>query len=489
MSPKIDSILNTICEYFGLDAPDVLITSKENVHRFLLPFNGTRTIMPIDATTIDGILGPLTKVIAYAGAGLQQTIDIIVWKSPAERKAYESKMRDIEAGDHRIIGTAQKLFYFDDLSPGSCFFLPHGTRIYNTLVAYIRKLYRVYGFDEVITPNIYNVKLWEQSGHLEAYKENMFLFDVGQETFAMKPMNCPGHCLLYAMEPRTLAHLPIRFADFGVLHRNEASGALSGLTRVRRFQQDDAHIFAAPEQIQQEVSKAISFMREVYQRFDLRPSMALSTRPDAFIGDIHTWDMAEKHLTDGLNASGMPWTINAGDGAFYGPKIDITVKDIRGRSFQCATIQLDFQLPQRFNLFFTRPDGTVDRPVMIHRAVLGSVERMIAILTEHYHGEWPMWLSPRQICLIPVTPEQNSAVESLADKLNRLNFYVDVDTSNDTFRNKIRKNTLMKYNYIGILGHKEIEDDTISIRIRNERTPVTTPLSEFLYSISADNNL
>uniref|UniRef100_A0A4W4E5V5 threonine--tRNA ligase n=1 Tax=Electrophorus electricus TaxID=8005 RepID=A0A4W4E5V5_ELEEL len=322
-------------------------------------------------------------------------------------KEWERFQEEAKNRDHRKIGKDQELFFFHDLSPGSCFFLPRGAYIYNTLTEFIREEYWRRGFQEVASPNIYNSKLWETSGHWQHYSENMFSFPVEQDVFALKPMNCPGHCLMFSHRPRSWRELPLRLADFGVLHRNELSGTLTGLTRVRRFQQDDAHIFCTVEQIESEMKGCLDFLRCVYDVFGFSFQLHLSTRPEKFLGDITLWNEAEEVL---LNEFGEPWKLNPGDGAFYGPKIDIKIKDAIGRYHQCATIQLDFQLPIRFN-----PPTVVAqaRPVIIHRAILGSVERMIAILTENYAGKWPLWLSPHQVMVVPVNP----SLEEYASKV------------------------------------------------------------------------
>lgn len=257
---------------------------------------------------------------------------------------------------------------------------------------------------EVVSPNIYNTKLWETSGHWQHYSDNMFSFEIEKEKYALKPMNCPGHCLIFANTSRSWRELPYRMADFGVLHRNELSGALTGLTRVRRFQQDDAHIFCAPEMIEDEIHGCLEFLSAVYDTFGFQYSLNLSTRPEKFLGEVALWDQAEQQLKNSLEKFGQPWKLNEGDGAFYGPKIDITVTDALRRQHQCATIQLDFQLPIRFDLQFVSESGEKRRPVIIHRAILGSVERMIAILTESFGGKWPFWLSPRQCMVVPVAP-------------------------------------------------------------------------------------
>uniref|UniRef100_A0A8C8F600 threonine--tRNA ligase n=1 Tax=Oncorhynchus tshawytscha TaxID=74940 RepID=A0A8C8F600_ONCTS len=320
-------------------------------------------------------------------------------------KEWERFQEEARNRDHRKIGKEQELFFFHDLSPGSCFFLPRGAYLYNTLTDFIREEYCRRDFQEVASPNIYNSKLWETSGHWQHYSDNMFSFPVEQDVFALKPMNCPGHCLMFSHRPRSWRELPLRLADFGVLHRNELSGTLTGLTRVRRFQQDDAHIFCTMEQIESEMKGCLDFLRCVYDVFGFSFQLHLSTRPEKYLGDIAVWNQAEKQLENSLNEFGEPWKLNPGDGAFYGPKIDIKIKDAIGRYHQCATIQLDFQLPIRFNLTFVGKDGDDKaKPVIIHRAILGSVERMIAILTENYAGKWPLWLSPRQVMFVPVNP-------------------------------------------------------------------------------------
>uniref|UniRef100_A0A8C7ZVC5 threonine--tRNA ligase n=1 Tax=Oryzias sinensis TaxID=183150 RepID=A0A8C7ZVC5_9TELE len=333
-------------------------------------------------------------------------------------KEWERFQEEAKTRDHRKIGKDQELFFFHDLSPGSCFFLPRGAYIYNTLTEFIRDEYWRRGFQEVASPNVYNSKLWETSGHWQHYSENMFSFPVEEDVFALKPMNCPGHCLMFSHRPRSWRELPLRLADFGVLHRNELSGTLTGLTRVRRFQQDDAHIFCTMDQIESEMKGCLDFLRGVYNVFGFSFQLHLSTRPEKYLGDVEVWNQAEKQLENSLNEFGEPWKLNPGDGAFYGPKIDIKIKDAIGRYHQCATIQLDFQLPIRFNLTFVGKDGDDKaRPVIIHRAILGSVERMIAILTENYAGKWPLWLSPCQVMLVPVNPscEEYAKKVSLQD--------------------------------------------------------------------------
>lgn len=395
---------------------------------------------------------------------------------PDAKQMSEYKQFLVEAAkrDHRKIGKEQELFMFHEMSPGSCFWLPHGARIYNTLQEYIKSEYRQRGFDEVITPNMFNSKLWETSGHWQNYKDDMFSLGVDKETFALKPMNCPGHCLMFASRDRSYKELPMRLADFGVIHRNEASGALSGLTRVRRFCQDDAHIFCMTSQIEQEMAGCFDFLQKVYGLFGFTFQLELSTRPEKFLGDIETWNTAESRLAAALDKF-VPgkWVLSPGDGAFYGPKIDITISDAMRRHHQCATIQLDFQLPQRFNLEFRTnsaagADVNTERPVMIHRAIVGSLERFIAILTEHFAGKWPFWLSPRQVLIVPVTTSVYDYAKSVQQKLWNEGFFADVDVSDNTLPKKVRNGEIAQYNFVFVVGHEEMDTNSVNIRNRDD---------------------
>ncbi|KAF2977835.1 hypothetical protein EK904_007803 [Melospiza melodia maxima] len=410
-------------------------------------------------------------------------------------KEWEKVQEEAKNRDHRKIGKEQELFFFHDLSPGSCFFLPRGAFLYNTLMDFIRVIeknqafacqklshlfnvafvvqgeYRRRNFTEVVSPNIFNSKLWEASGHWQHYSENMFSFEIEKETFALKPMNCPGHCLMFAHRPRSWRELPLRLADFGVLHRNELSGALSGLTRVRRFQQDDAHIFCTMEQIEEEIKDCLDFLKSVYAVFGFTFQLHLSTRPDNYLGDLEIWDHAEKQLQNSLNDFGEQWSLNPGDGAFYGPKIDIKIKDAIGRYHQCATIQLDFQLPIRFNLTYVGKDGDdKKRPVIIHRAILGSVERMIAILAENYGGKWPLWLSPRQVMVVPVGPTWEQYAQQVCNQFFEAGFMSDVDLDQScTLNKKIRNAQLAQYNFILVVGEKEKANNAVNVRTRDNK--------------------
>ena len=411
---------------------------------------------------------------------------------------WKKLMAEAAKRDHRKVGAQQKLFFFDGLSPGSAFFEPHGARIYNGLIDFIKDEYWKREYTEVVTPNVYNFDLWHTSGHALHYKDAMFCFDVEGAEFGMKPMNCPGHCLMFKHDVRSWRDLPMRYADFGVLHRNELSGALSGLTRVRRFQQDDAHIFCTEDQIVEEVEGALDFMKHVYGVFGMGYKLELSTKPKKALGDAALWDRAEAALAEAMDkfAGKGGWRVNPGDGAFYGPKIDIKVTDALERIHQCATIQLDFQLPIRFDLKYRAGDtNTKDenaapanaeaassekRPIIIHRAMLGSVERMMAVLTEHWGGKWPFWISPRQICVVPVGPTNFAYAKEVRKMIRDARFFVDCDDSGHTLPKKVRNAQLAQYNFILVVGDKEVEDKTVSVRTRNNTVEGTMPVLDFI---------
>ncbi len=403
----------------------------------------------------------------------------ISFPDKAQLKLWQEHQEQAKQRDHRRIGQNQELIFFHQLSPGSCFWLPHGARIYNRLISFIRDQYWTRGYDEVITPNIYNMELWNISGHAQHYKENMFTFDIEGQEFGMKPMNCPGHCLIFGHRQRSYRELPIRMADFGVLHRNELSGALSGLTRVRRFQQDDAHIFCRQDQIKQEVTGALDFMRYVYDKFGMTYQLELSTKPEKALGEPALWEMAESQLAEALDefVGKDGWKVNPGDGAFYGPKIDIKVFDALDRIHQCATIQLDFQLPRRFNLLYrteasasaggdVAPGELLVHPVMVHRAMLGSVERMTAVLTEHFGGKWPFWLSPRQVLVVPVSMHVVDYAHEVQRAVHTAGFYCDIEDSNKTMDKKIREGQMAQYNFILVVGKTEAVAKAVNVRTR-----------------------
>lgn len=389
-------------------------------------------------------------------------------------KEWQENQEKAKQRDHRRIMVQQELVMFHDLSPGSAFWLPHGTRIYNNLINFIKGHYWNRGFCEVITPNMFNLDLWHKSGHAQHYKDDMFCFDVEGKEWALKPMNCPGHCLMFGSFIRSYRDLPIRFGDFGVLHRNELSGALSGLTRVRRFQQDDGHIFCREDQIESEVLGALGFVRDIYNTFGMTYKLELSTRPKKALGDIDLWNRAEADLERAMNefAGEGNWRVNPGDGAFYGPKIDIKVMDAMERVHQCATIQLDFQLPIRFDLKYNTGSNEkgeeFKRPIIVHRAMLGSVERIFAVLCEHWGGKWPFWISPRQVMIVPVHAEFNDYCETIRAKLHAEGFFVEVDLSKATFQKKVRNAQVAQYNYQLVVGKNEVANGTVNVRNRDD---------------------
>lgn len=368
--------------------------------------------------------------------------------------------------NHREIARDLKLFFFDDMSVGSCFFLPDGAYIYKKLVDFMREQYRILGYDEVITPIICDKKLWIQSGHWDKYKENMFILnknhDDNDAEFALSSMNCPKHCVMFKHMNPSYKDLPIRLADFGALHRNELSGTLNGGFRARKFSQDDSHTFAKMDQIDDEIRGILILLRKVYEMFGFKYSVEVSTRPEKYIGSNEIWQRAETILMKHASEFG-DINVDVGGGAFYGPKIDVKIKDSLGRDFQCATIQLDFNLPERFDLTYATSDQKSERPVMIHKAIFGSVERFMAILLEHTQGYLPFWLSPRQIMIIPIKTnlhtEYTNKVRNLLSK-----YRVQIDESGDTLNKKIFNAEIMKYNFIAVVGAQEVARNTIALR-------------------------
>jgi len=407
-----------------------------------------------------------------------QRVYAITFPSKELLKEYEERIRRAEEMNHRKIGKDMNLFFFHKYSPGSCFWLPEGAHIYNVLISYIKEEYRKRGFKEVITPNIFSTDLWKQSGHYENYKENIYMLE--NEEMALKPMNCPGHCLMFGHLERSFKELPLRFADFGVLHRNELSGALSGLTRVRRFQQDDAHIFCMQSQIATEVLGCLDFLKSVYGILGFKYELLLSTRPEKYLGKLSEWDEAESSLKSAITNAGLSYTVNEGDGAFYGPKIDIILQDAFGRKIQCATVQLDFQLPQRFELEYTTAEGVSERPVIIHRAILGSIERMVAILLEQYGKKIPFWLSPRQIAIISVFCDEYA----MRVKEELVDYEVKVfNTPGMSLNKRIRCAAVDGYRIVLVLGKKEEEKGEVNLRIGEENRVMT--MEEFRKMVGA----
>jgi threonyl-tRNA synthetase len=366
------------------------------------------------------------------------------------------------------VGKDTGLFMFHQFAPGAPFWLAKGTTLWNTLANYMRGVLFPEGYVEVRLPLMFNKGLWEISGHWQHYRQNMFLVQSNEgEQMALKAMNCPGHMLVFGSENRSYRDLPIRYHEQSVLHRNEASGVLSGLTRVRQFCQDDAHCFIREDQIGEEVERLLRLIERVYGDFGLDYSIKLSTRPAEYLGEIATWDHAERSLKQALDASGKPYTINEGDGAFYGPKIDVDVTDAIGRKWQCATIQLDYQLPNQFELKYVGADNAEHRPVVIHRAIFGSLERFIAVLIEHYAGAFPLWLAPVQLIVLPIADRHAEYVQSVAARLTKAGFRVETDLRQEKIGYKIREAQLQKVPYMLVAGDREMAEGTVSVRSRS----------------------
>jgi len=400
---------------------------------------------------------------------------------------YLALQAEAEKRDHRKIGQELKLFAFHEWSPGSPFFLPKGTIIVNELLAYLRAEYIKRGYKEVITPQLFNKALWEQSGHWSYYQENMFLLKVDEQNFSLKPMNCPSHCLLYNMDAHSYRDLPLRIADFCQLHRNELRGVLGGMTRVRKFSQDDAHIFCAPEQIGSEIDGMLDFIRFIYtDTFKVEYKAVLSTRPEKYMGEISQWDAAEKHLEDALKKNKMPFEINEGDGAFYGPKIDFHFKDALGRSWQLSTIQVDFQMPTRFKCEYEGADGKKHTCVMLHRALLGSIERFMGVITEHYAGKFPVWLSPVQVILLSVSDPYNEFTESLAQQMREAGIRAEAACRQETIGSKIRTAQMEKIPYMLVVGEKEKGSGNLAVRTRDGAVQENVALQDFIEKVKKE---
>ena len=368
------------------------------------------------------------------------------------------------ARDHRRLGRELGLFHFSDWAAGSAFWTPHGTTLWNTLRDLMSELTAAHGYTEVKTPQLYDADLWRISGHWDKYRGNMFVTDDAEHPLGLKPMNCPGHCALYSMERHSYRELPVRFSEPGLLHRNEPSGTLHGLLRVRQFATDDGHIFCTEEQIESEVTDFIAFAREVYELFELQTRFELSTRPPVRIGDDALWDRAEAVLTDVLAHAGIDYQLNPGDGAFYGPKIDMHMTDSLGRSWQLGTVQLDYNAPERFELAYTGADNAEHRPVMIHRAILGSLERFIGILIEDRGGVLPVWLAPVQAIVLPITDRQNAAAGAVLDALSEAGLRGELDDRSESIGRKIRDAELRKIPYMLVVGEREAEAGSVAVR-------------------------
>ena len=435
------------------------------------------------------------KLLTTAGAywrgdsrrQMLQRIYGTAWSRKEDLDAYLHRLEESKKRDHRKLGRELDLFMFHHFAPGAVFWTEKGTAIYNELNAYMREL-QSEGFKEIRTPLLYNKGLWEISGHWGKYRENMFLVldnESGEHDFSLKPMNCPSHHIFYAAKKHSYRNLPLRFSTYDVLHRNEVSGALSGLTRVRQFSQDDCHIYLMESQIRDEVHRLVQFIFGYYATFGLEASLKFATRPEVRIGDDAMWDRAEESLHSALEATGLPYELKPGDGAFYGPKIDFDVADSIGRKWQLGTIQLDYAAPERFDLTYVGDDNTEHRPVVIHRAVNGSFERFIAILIEHFAGAFPVWLSPEQVRVLPVSDTQAPAAHAVAAQLRAAGIRVSVDDGNDTLNYRIREGEVAKVPYMAVVGQREADGGTLALRIRGAgKKQEIVPVTEFVTRVA-----
>ena len=395
-----------------------------------------------------------------------QRIYGIAFPKKDELDAYLQRIEEAKKRDHRKLGKELGLFMLRDEGPGFPFFLPKGMVLKNTLLEYWRACHKRYGYVEIATPIILNQDLWHRSGHWDHYKDNMYTTVIDGEDYAVKPMNCPGGMLVYKNEPHSYRDLPLRMAELGLVHRHEMSGALHGLFRVRCFTQDDAHIFMTPAQMKDEIKNVVRLFDEMYSTFGLTYQIELSTMPEDHMGDEKDWQFAEATLQAAIEEMGKEFVINAGDGAFYGPKLDFHLADSLGRTWQCGTIQLDFQMPERFDLEYVGEDGEKHRPVMIHRALLGSIERFIGVITEHFAGAFPAWLSPVQVKILPVTDRASGYADEVQGKLDALGFRAEVDHRSEKIGKKIREATLEKVPYMLVVGDRDMENGTVSPRHR-----------------------
>lgn len=404
--------------------------------------------------------------------------------SKEKLEAYLNMLEEAKKRDHRKLGKELGLFAIMEEGPGFPFFLPKGMVLKNTLIEYWRELHVRENYYEISTPMILNQALWLRSGHWDHYKDNMYTTTIDDEIFCVKPMNCPGGMLVYKTEPRSYRDLPIRMGELGLVHRHEKSGTLHGLFRVRCFTQDDAHIFMRPDQVEQEIEGVVRLIDEVYSKFGFKYHVELSTRPEDSMGTDEEWEMATNALINALNTMGLDYAVNEGDGAFYGPKIDFHLEDCLGRTWQCGTIQLDFQMPQRFELEYTGSDGDKHRPIMLHRVIFGSIERFIGILTEHYAGRFPVWLAPVQARVLSVSEKSFDYAAQVAAKLKEAGIRMELDNSDNKIGYKIREAQLQKIPYMLVLGEKESDDGTIvTVRTREGKDLGSMPLDDFIAKV------
>ncbi len=434
------------------------------------------------------------KLLSIAGAywrgdennEMLQRIYGITFPKKSELDSYLNMIEEAKLRDHRKIGKELDLFSFHEEGPGFPFFHPNGMIVRNELLNWWRGVLQERGYGEILTPMILNEELWHKSGHWDHYKENMYFTKIDDADYAIKPMNCPGSTIVYRTNLHSYKEFPLRLSEFGLVHRHELSGALHGLFRVRSFTQDDAHIFCLPEQIEDEVFKMIDLADYLYSTFGFKYTLELSTRPDDYMGDLETWEMAEGALKAALEKKNMPYKINPGDGAFYGPKIDFHLQDAIGRDWQCGTIQLDMQMPVNFDLTYIDANNERKRPVMLHRAMFGSIERFLGILIEHFAGKFPLWMAPVQIEVIPVSEKTNEYAEKVYEELKNRGFRVEIDTRNSQMGAKIRDAQMRKINYMLILGEKERDNGSISVRTRNNENINDIKLDKFMDDLSEE---
>jgi len=428
------------------------------------------------------------KLLSVAGAywrgdernAMLQRIYGTAWADKEQLEAYLKRVEEAKARDHRKLGKELDLIYFSQFAPAMPNFLPKGAVIYNELIDFVREFYFRDNYSEVVTPLVWDVELFKISGHYENYHENMYMFETDEREYGLKPMNCPGHTQIYAMERRSYRDLPIRLADFARLHRYERSGVTHGLARVRAFAQDDAHLFITPEQIEDEIDRELRLIKEIYDTFDFKEvRIALSTRPEKRLGSDETWDAAEQGLENALKKNGLAYHINPGEGAFYGPKLEFQVTDAIGRPWQLGTIQLDYAMPERFKLEYIGADNHEHRPVMIHRAILGSLERFIGIIIEHFAGAFPVWLAPVQAAVLPLSEKFTDYADEVAKQLKAARLRVETDRSNEKLGAKIRNAQLKKVPFMLVVGEKEAQSGSVSVRRRNGEQS-TVSIEEFV---------
>ena len=434
------------------------------------------------------------KLLSIAGDYLRgdsdnkmlQRIYGIAFEKQKQLDEYIERREEAEKRDHRKLGKELDLFSMHEEGPGFPFFHPNGMVLRNNLLNWWREVLEENGYGEILTPIILNEALWHRSGHWDHYKDNMYFTKIDDGDYAVKPMNCPGSILVYNSNNHSYRDLPIRLAEYGVVHRHELSGALHGLFRVRTFTQDDAHVYCLFSQVKDEVFKMIDLADYLYSTFGFKYSIELSTRPDDYMGDLDAWNLAEKNLKEALEEKNLPYTINEGDGAFYGPKIDFHLEDAIGRTWQCGTIQLDFQLPENFDLTYVDENGERQRPVMLHRALLGSVERFMGILIEHFAGKFPLWLSPVQVEIIPVSDKFKDYAQNLADKLHAEGLRVHLDGRTEKVGYKIREAQVKKINYMLVIGEKEETSGKLSVRKRSGEEVQDVDVDEFIASLKEE---